>query len=51
MIADRTFNEDGSFYYPSIDPSLKGEPGVLSSATNGTYSGVFGDTILVNGAP
>jgi FtsP/CotA-like multicopper oxidase with cupredoxin domain len=51
VIADRTFNEDGSFYYPSIDPSLKGEPGVLSSATNGTYSGVFGDTILVNGAP
>jgi spore coat protein A, manganese oxidase len=51
VIADRTFNEDGSFYYPSIDPTLKGEPGVLSSATNGTYSGVFGDTILVNGAP
>src|SRR3712207_5894228 len=51
VIADRTFNEDGSFYYPSIDPTLKSEPGVLSSATNGTYSGVFGDTILVNGAP
>src|SRR5215212_2429118 len=51
VIADRTFNEDGSFYYPYIDPTLKREPGVLSSATNGTYSGVFGDTILVNGAP
>jgi hypothetical protein len=22
VIADRTFNEDGSLYYPSIDPSL-----------------------------
>jgi spore coat protein A len=51
VIADRTFNDDGSLYYPSIDPSLTEEPGVLSSATNGTYSGVFGDTILVNGAP
>ncbi len=51
MITDRTFNEDGSLYYPSIDPTLKREPGVLSSTTNGTYSGVFGDTILVNGAP
>lgn len=50
VITDRTFNEDGSFYYPSIDPTLA-EPGVHASATNGTYSGVFGDTILVNGAP
>src|ERR671913_4574 len=50
VITDRTFNRDGSFYYPSIDPTLT-EPGVLASATNGTYSGVFGDTILVNGAP
>jgi spore coat protein A, manganese oxidase len=50
IICDRTFLEDGSFHYPSIDPEL-GEPGVLASATNGTYSGVFGDTILVNGAP
>jgi len=51
VIADRTFREDGSFYYPSIDPSLSEEPGVLASATNTVYSGVFGDTILVNGAP
>jgi spore coat protein A, manganese oxidase len=51
VIADRTFREDGSLFYPSIDPSLTEEPGILSSATNGTYSGVFGDTILVNGAP
>jgi spore coat protein A, manganese oxidase len=50
VITDRTFNRDGSFYYPSIDPTLT-EPGVLASATNGTYSGVFGDTILINGAP
>jgi spore coat protein A, manganese oxidase len=46
MIADRLFAEDGSFYYPSLDPSLAGEPGVL-----GAYSdGVLGDTVLVNGA-
>ena len=51
VIADRTFREDGSLYYPSIDPSLTEEPGVFSSATNGMYSGVFGDTVLVNGAP
>lgn len=47
MICDRSFAEDGSFRYPSIDPSLKGEPGV-----RGEYmSGVLGDCILVNGAP
>jgi spore coat protein A, manganese oxidase len=50
MISDRTFREDGSFYYPSLDPTLR-EPGVLASATNGLYGGIFGDTILVNGAP
>jgi spore coat protein A len=47
VISDRTFKEDGSFYYPSIDPSLEGEPGVLVSQHNG----MRGDTILVNGAP
>lgn len=46
VICDRTFNEDGSFYYPSLDPTLMEEPGVLASSTNGMYSGVFGDTIL-----
>jgi spore coat protein A, manganese oxidase len=51
VICDRTFTEDGAFYYPSLDPTLMEEPGVLASATNGMYSGVFGDTILVNGAP
>jgi spore coat protein A len=47
LIADRIFNEDGSFYYPSLDPSLSDRPGVLAHAING----MFGDTILVNGAP
>jgi spore coat protein A, manganese oxidase len=47
MIADRAFAEDGSFRYPSIDPSLKGEPGVRDKY----MSGVLGDCILVNGAP
>ncbi len=51
VISDRTFREDGSFYYPSLDPTLTEEPGVLASATNAVYSGVFGDTVLVNGAP
>jgi spore coat protein A, manganese oxidase len=47
VIADRTFNEDGSLYYPSLDPSLMGEPGTLAPAIDG----MFGDTILVNGVP
>src|SRR5215208_6651630 len=28
MICDRSFDEDGSFLYPSLDPSLQGKPGV-----------------------
>ena len=51
QIADRTFTEDGDFYYPSVDPSLMGDHGVLASASLGGHTGVFGDTILVNGAP
>ncbi len=47
VISDRIFNEDGSFFYPSIDPSLEGQGGVIGAYANG----VFGDTILVNGAP
>ena len=47
MISDRIFEEDGSFYYPSIDPSLTETPGVLGKH----MQGVKGDTILVNGAP
>jgi spore coat protein A, manganese oxidase len=46
MIADRIFNQDGSFFYPSLDPTLK-EQGLES----GYHDGVQGDTILVNGAP
>lgn len=47
MICDRSFDEDGSFLYPSVDPSLRGEPGVEDDYMNG----VLGDTILVNGVP
>lgn len=46
MITDRAFAEDGSFRYPSIDPSSRGEPGVRSDF----MSGVLGDCVLVNGA-
>ena len=47
MIADRAFGADGSFTYPSVDPTLTSIPGV----TDDYMSGVLGDCILVNGAP
>jgi spore coat protein A, manganese oxidase len=47
MICDRSFDEDGSFLYPSLDPSLQGKSGVEDDYMDG----VLGDTILVNGAP
>jgi spore coat protein A len=47
MICDRSFDEDGSFLYPPVDPSLQGEPGVRDAY----MGGVLGDVILVNGAP
>lgn len=47
MIADRSFSADGALHYPSVDPSLRGTPGV----TEDFMSGVLGDCILVNGAP
>src|SRR5215212_10271692 len=47
MICDRSFDVDGSFLYPSLDPSLQGKPGVKDDYMDG----VLGDTILVNGAP
>jgi len=47
MIADRIFDEDGGLYYPSVDDSLLGQPGVLPNFADG----VKGDVILVNGAP
>jgi spore coat protein A len=46
MICDRSFAEDGSFLYPSLDPDLRDKPGV----TRGFIRGVLGDVILVNGA-
>jgi spore coat protein A, manganese oxidase len=47
MICDRAFDEDGSFLYPSVDLSLRDEPGVEDDF----MEGVLADTILVNGAP
>lgn len=47
MISDRSFNEDGSLRYPSLDPSLRTRPGVAAAYSGG----VLGDVILVNGAP
>ncbi len=47
MILDRSFAADGSFLYPSVDPTLTGTPGVTADY----MSGVLGDCILVNGAP
>ncbi|AXG78855.1 multicopper oxidase family protein [Streptomyces paludis] len=47
MICDRAFEEDGSFRYPALDPSLTGRPGVEDAYTQG----VMGDVTLVNGAP
>lgn len=46
MITDHIFNEDGSFFYPSRDPTLHEE-----RLEDGYHEGVQGDTILVNGAP
>lgn len=47
MITDRAFNDDGTFAYPSLDPSLRSTPGVEEPY----LAGVLGDVILVNGAP
>lgn len=46
-ICDRSFDADGSLEYPSLDPSLKGKPGIAHEY----MGGVLGDVILVNGAP
>lgn len=45
MICDRSFEADGSLRYPSLDPSLGGQPGVRSKY----MQGVQGDVVLVNG--
>ncbi|MGI5171639.1 multicopper oxidase family protein [Spirillospora sp. CA-253888] len=47
MIADRAFDGDGALAYPSLDPTLRKRPGVREAY----LGGVFGDVILVNGAP
>ncbi|QNS02852.1 multicopper oxidase family protein [Streptomyces xanthii] len=46
MIADRSFDADGSFAYPAPGPHGT-EPGVEGPYMNG----VLGDVVLVNGAP
>ncbi|MFB7513190.1 multicopper oxidase family protein [Streptomyces sp. NPDC056144] len=46
MITDRSFNEDGTFQYPAVDPRHR-TPGVTTPYMNG----VLGDVVLVNGAP
>jgi len=45
MICDRAFNADGSFHYPSLDPTLW-HPGVEQPY----MQGVLGDVMLTNGA-
>src|SRR5215211_6721629 len=35
MICDRSFDVDGSFLYPSLDPSLQGKPGVEDDYMDG----------------
>lgn len=47
MITDRAFTADGGLDYPSIDPTLRKQPGVRGAFA----AGVLGDVILVNGAP
>jgi len=47
VICDRAFAADGSFRYPSVDPTLLHERGVAGAY----HQGVLGDVILVNGAP
>jgi spore coat protein A len=47
LICDRSFEGDGNFKYPSLDPELKERMGVEHSF----MGGVLGDVVLVNGAP
>ena len=52
VIQDRSFNADGSLYYPGepYDPRLDGDPPVdLDPVTPSIVPEFFGDTILVNG--
>ncbi|NNC12324.1 multicopper oxidase family protein [Planctomonas sp. JC2975] len=47
VLTDRAFDADGSFLYPSADPSMTTIPGV----TGDFVAGVLGDVMLVNGVP
>ena len=47
MITDRSFDGDGAFIYPALDPTMMEEPGVEDAY----MEGVLGDVVLVNGAP
>ncbi|MFF4714939.1 multicopper oxidase family protein [Streptomyces eurythermus] len=47
LLCDRSFDADGAFRYPSLDPTLTRTPGVRS----GYMDGVLGDVQLVNGRP
>ena len=47
FLADRSFEADGSFRYPSLDPTLVNTPGVTSEFA----AGVLGDVMLVNAVP
>ncbi|GAB3610402.1 multicopper oxidase family protein [Humibacter ginsengiterrae] len=47
FLADRSFEADGSFRYPSTDPTMVNTPGVTTSF----IAGVLGDVMLVNGVP
>jgi FtsP/CotA-like multicopper oxidase with cupredoxin domain len=48
MLCDRSFDADGSFRYPALDPAGTGDrPGVREEFAGG----VLGDVQLVNGAP
>ena len=47
LITDRSFEADGSFRYPSLDPTLVTTPGVTAEFA----AGVLGDIMLVNAAP
>jgi spore coat protein A len=46
-ICDRSFDQDGNFKYPSLDPELKTKMGVKRPF----MGGALGDVVLVNGAP
>ncbi|GAB2747981.1 multicopper oxidase family protein [Amycolatopsis magusensis] len=47
VLTDRAFAADGSLRYPSVDQTLSSVPGVEEPYVEG----VFGDVLLVNGAP